>query len=581
LRSSLAPGESRRVERVLASTRLFLASSFLAAIYIVPTEPGRYPTLVYVLLGLYIIHSFIVMFLARVRVRPSTNFQFFVHSADVVWPAIVSLFTRDAISPFFLFFLFVLLAAAYRWGLWETLATALASIALLVGEHFVLTHWRGLPAAWGMQSELNRLFLSSAYLVAMGLLIGYLAENEKQLRAEKAVLTRVVGGIRVEHGLTGNLQEILQELLHLFGGSEAIVAVEETHSERVFACEAKFLRTGVTEIRWLGPSELKREAYLFSTPAHTWFAECRRRSIGLLGLDSSGMRLRKLDAAFIAPLQAERTFNSVVGVTLATTDEWSGRLFLFDPSLPRDREEALRFLQDLVRQAGPAVSNVYLLRRLRQRAGAIERARVARELHDGAVQSLISVEMQVDVLRRHAPEQPERLPSELGRIQQLLREEVLKLRDLMQQMKPLAVDAKTLAAFLEDTVSKFQRETGISARFVCDDDDLQLPARACRELARIVQEGLINVRKHSGARHVLVRLNSKNGTHQLVIEDDGHGFEFSGRLTHAELEARHKGPTVIRERVRSINGELTVESVPGRGARLEIAVAQQQYAAYA
>ena len=75
---------------------------------------------------------------------------------------------------------------------------------------------------------------------------------------------------------------------------------------------------------------------------------------------------------------------------------------MLDPILTSDVEEELRFLQELVRQVGPAVYNVYLLRSLRRRAGALERARFARELHDGAVQSLIAVEMQVDVLRRHA-----------------------------------------------------------------------------------------------------------------------------------------------------------------------------------
>ena len=71
-----------------------------------------------------------------------------------------------------------------------------------------------------------------------------------------------------------------------------------------------------------------------------------------------------------------------------------------------DIEEELRFLQELVRQVGPAVYNVYLLRRLRLRAGALERARFAREFHDGAVQSLIAVEMQVDVLRRQSATSP-------------------------------------------------------------------------------------------------------------------------------------------------------------------------------
>ena len=101
-----------------------------------------------------------------------------------------------------------------------------------------------------------------------------------------------------------------------------------------------------------------------------------------------------------------------------------------------------------------------------------------------------------------------RLDAELGRIQGLLREEVLKLRELMQQMKAIDVDSQRLLGVLNDTVERFQRETGISARFVTDLEDLDMPQRVCREILRIVQEGLVNVRKHSGARHALVRLGA-------------------------------------------------------------------------
>ena len=580
LQTTTAPGELRRVERVLATTRLFLATSFLAAIYVVPVEPGHYPPLVYLLLFFYLAHSFAVMLLARIRLSPTLAFRLFVHGADIVWPTVISLFTKEAISPFFLFFLFVLLEAAYRWGLWETLATSVASIILLMVENAV-ARWVSLPAAFRIHPELNRLLLSAAYLLTMGLLIGYLAENEKQLRAEKALLSRVLAMARVDFGLTGSLQQIFQELIHLFGAGEALLAIEESHSTRVSACAAKCVAGGGIEFRWLSPAEANRESYLFPAPAHTWFAARNPDGLRLLAVAEDGSRLRKLSTDYLAPLLAARQFHSVVAVSLTTTDEWSGRLYLFDATLPSDREEALRLLQDLVRQVGPAVSNVYLLARLRQRAGAIERARVARELHDGAVQSLISVEMQVDVLRRRASAQPHQVVPELGRIQKLLREEVLKLRDLMQQMKPLAVEGKTLVAFLQDAVSKFQRETGISARFICQDAGVDLPAKTCRELARIVQEGLVNVRKHSGAQHVVVQLRSVPGSYHLAIQDDGSGFEFSGRLSQTELEDQHKGPAVIRERVRSIEGELTVESVPGHGSRLDVMIPQKQRVAYA
>src|SRR5262249_25696402 len=151
--------------------------------------------------------------------------------------------------------------------------------------------------------------------------------------------------------------------------------------------------------------------------------------------------------------------------------DWRGRIFLFDSTYPSEKLEELRFLLDLVRQVGPAIYNVYLLHRLRRRAGAAERARFARELHDGAVQSLIAMEMQVDVLRRH-PTAQGAVGGELERIQGLLREEVLKLRELMQQLKSIDVDAQKILAVLRDTVERFQRETGITARFVTDLEDL-------------------------------------------------------------------------------------------------------------
>jgi two-component system NarL family sensor kinase len=251
--------------------------------------------------------------------------------------------------------------------------------------------------------------------------------------------------------------------------------------------------------------------------------------------------------------------------------EWRGRVFLLNPAWRGEKQEELRFLLSLVQQVGPAIYNVYLLHRLRRRASAAERARFARELHDGAVQSLIAVEMQVDVVRRQA-EADKPITGELGRIQGLLREEVLKLRELMQQMKAIDVDSQRLLGVLNDTVDRLHRETGISARFVTDIDDLEMPQRVCREFLRIVQEGLVNVRKHSGARHALVRLGSDTERWRLTIEDDGKGFPFAGSFNLEWMEEMGKGPMIIKERVRLIGGELTVESNPGQGARLEITV---------
>jgi len=121
-------------------------------------------------------------------------------------------------------------------------------------------------------------------------------------------------------------------------------------------------------------------------------------------------------------------------------------------------------------------------------------------------------------------------------------------------------------------IDAFQRDTGISTRFLCDlkPNELPVSSRASRELAQIVREALANIRKHSGARNIVVSLGAADGRLTLIIDDNGRGFPFSGRYSHEDLDRLRKGPLVIKARVRSIGGELTVESNPELGSRLQI-----------
>ena len=591
LRAPTTPGEVRRIERWLASARVFLAISALVAIWMDPSELS-YSRWAYWILGLYIVHGVAVMLLVRFRKESTPSFRLLVHAADIIWPVLVTLFASGQGGPFFLVFVFVLGASAYRWGLRETFGTAMVSVVLLWMESFAVGHgaaaWiDGILARYHLpplgvnvsQFEPKRLFMLSAYLLVMGLLLGYLAEQQKRLRSERAVIALILGRARVEAGLTGTLQDILTELLSMYGARRALIASQETNKYRVFVGEVRDTTSGSERMRWLESQPTDRETYLFESDADAALAVRHGDTYQVLSLDRDGVRLRS-SALPLASLSGLYSFDTLAVISFLFGQEWWGRIFLLDPQLGGEREEELRFLQELVRQVGPAVYNVYLLRRLRQRAGAVERARVARELHDGAVQSLIAMEMQVDVLRRQGAAQSSPLTSELGRIQGLLREEVLKLRELMQQMKSLDVDSSTFLRFLEDTVERFQRETGITARLVSDVQRVEMPQRVCRELARIVQEALVNVRKHSTAQQVLVRLSDNEERSQLTVEDNGRGFPFSGRLSQGDLEKTGKGPMVIRERVRLIEGELTVESNPGRGSRLEISVPKHREAAY-
>ena len=584
-RAPLSAGEIRRTERWLASARVALTIVAVLTLWMEPVRGFAYSPWLYWLLIVYFVHAVVVMLLLRFRPQSTRAFRLVVHAVDIVWPVLISMFATAQRGPFFLFFVFVMAAAAYRWGLWETVGTACTAVALLWAEAFAVR--AGLePAAdrWLRVAHLPRLgvsvreldpqqlFMSSVYLIVLGFLLGYMSENQKKVRAERAVITRVLSSTRVEAGLTGTMQQILGEVTGIYGASRVLSASQEAHSYRVFLAEVRRGAEGIGALRWREALPESEKVYLFESRADAVYASRSAKGFHTVLLDRDGGRLRDVSTEFVDALARVEKFDAVVSVGLVFGTEWSGRVFLFDPEVMGEPEEELRFLQEFAQQVGPAIYNVYLMRRLRERAGALERARFARELHDGAIQSLIAVEMQLDVLRRQSGTQAPVVNAELGRIQKLLREEVLKLRELMQAMKSFEVDADRLLGFISDTVERFRRETGIAAEFVSEVERVDLAPRVCRELARIVQESLVNVRKHSGAHHVLVRLAQRAGNLQLTVEDDGKGFSFSGRRSDAELETSGKGPGVIRERVRLLEAELTIESTPGHGARLEVRI---------
>ncbi len=556
---------------MLGTARVLLSVLSLVAVYVDPTEPSIYAKNAYQMLGIWVVFSVAVYFYLRVR-KIGTRGVLVLHGMDVLWPTLITLFTEGPNSPFFAFFVFALASAAFRWGFAETVATSVLGVGLLDLEALALS---SAPARMQIifegQFDVNRLIIRCAYLLTLGFLIGYLGENEKERRAESAVINRVVTAIRTEHSLASSLQIVLTELLQIFDGRKAYVAVQDLTSDRMFLWQTPArpsidLHPYSSEV----PITLTG-AYMLPDYPQSFYSSNDETNPEFVALrsDPSGKN------TFPALPFDSSTSTNVLSTSNVLGHEWRGRLFLMDVHMGADKERELRFLDNFFSQVSPSLYSVFLVRRLRSRAGAVERARVARELHDGAIQSLISAEMQVDVLRRRAENSDEAMGGELSRIQQLLRQEVLNLRELMQQMRPVDTGPHEFLGQLADTVDRFQRDTGITAKFVSDLQDVELSPKACREIARIVQEGLANVRKHAKASNVLVQFTRDDGVWKLIIDDDGQGIGFTGRISFNDLIASRRGPTVIKERVRNIGGELTIDSAPGRGTRLEITVPQK------
>jgi len=212
------------------------------------------------------------------------------------------------------------------------------------------------------------------------------------------------------------------------------------------------------------------------------------------------------------------------------------------------------------------------LRHLRARAIEAERSRISRDLHDGILQTLLSIEIQIDVLRRKVTSSPEQAVNSLANLQQTVKNESAELRHMVTDLRPLRVQSADLLDLMQGFAERYRNESTIALDILIDSAEIHAPDRVCRELFQIYREALNNIKKHAKASHVVVKLSQDDSSLVLVVDDNGEGFSFAGRFTGDELDRLRLGPISIKERTRTVGGMLTVESNPGHGARLTIEI---------
>jgi two-component system NarL family sensor kinase len=202
---------------------------------------------------------------------------------------------------------------------------------------------------------------------------------------------------------------------------------------------------------------------------------------------------------------------------------------------------------------------------LRRRAAARERARIGRELHDGIMQRLISVDMQIETALRAFGGDTRALVTAIQTVQAHLREEMAALRGLIDSSRTNDVGPAELAATIDGIVWKFNRSSGLAAAcFMPPEEDLaRLPRRVCSEIVRIVREALTNVQRHSAAGNVVVELRCEADQFTLTITDDGRG-----------INGVRRPPLVLSERVAAIGSRVTLAAVP-RGTRVVVAIPRE------
>lgn len=264
-------------------------------------------------------------------------------------------------------------------------------------------------------------------------------------------------------------------------------------------------------------------------------------------------------AALVVPLIFQ---DEVIGALLA--GDRDGRFFT---------DEEIALAQGFADQATIALAHFSLLERLEEAVVLEERVRLARDLHDGVLQTLAGTVLQLEVLRRESPEDSE-VRRRLLDIQLPLVAQQRELRSLIQPLKTAQrrppVGAADLCARLEDLATRIERQWGRPVELVSDGWQATVSATLAQEIYHLVSEALVNAARHARGGRILVEARSGDGNAAtLSVTDGGRGFPFHGRHDLKSLQAMSAGPVMLMQRVAALRGELTIDSTPS-GSRVEI-----------
>lgn len=265
---------------------------------------------------------------------------------------------------------------------------------------------------------------------------------------------------------------------------------------------------------------------------------------------------------FRAQLEAENV-QTVVAIPLVAKDRVVGLVGL-GAREPRDfAPQDLSLMAAIGQQVGMAVDNARLYEQAEESAVAAERSRLARDLHDAVTQTLFSASLIADVLPRLFERNPEEARRRLDELRQLTRGALAEMRTLLLELRPAALTEAPLGNLLRHLVEATAGRARIPVRLTVDEQGT-LPPEAQVALYRIAQEVLNNIAKHSGASEATVTLRQQPDCVELVVADNGCGFDPS------KVSSDHLGLGIIGERARAIGADLKVESGIGQGTRITV-----------
>jgi signal transduction histidine kinase len=283
----------------------------------------------------------------------------------------------------------------------------------------------------------------------------------------------------------------------------------------------------------------------------------------------------QVDPRVFSPWRSQDT-RSLLAIPMWGTERPLGFLLLIDQRRRRRwRSDELELVESFVNRAAIALENAYLHRQVEIAAALEERQRIAADMHDGLAQTLSYLGFKVDqATELIASDEMAAAQAEYQHIRDAIdrasREVRLSIASLQESPRP----RRSLQEWVIDLMNGFAqeyRETDGPTMELNDtiQEPLYLPPKDIEQMMCVVQEALLNARRHACAQRVVVRLARQAGQLELAVEDDGCGFA-PHRMPVENGD--HFGLRIMRARATQIGGQVIVDSTPGHGTQVILKV---------
>lgn len=513
--------------RVIALGRLMLATLFLLSILVDASQPAQAPDATYALLGAYLAFAAGLVVLTWRNWWLDAKLAGPAHAADIILFTALVLLTEGYTSPFFTFFMFLLLSAAIRWG-WR--ATALTAILLTL-----LYMLAGLFVVASSDAfDMQRFVVRTGHLITLSLILMWFGVNQWRTRFysrdEELLNDPSLDQSPLEAGLRAAMH-----------GARA--------SAGVFVwCERGGNVLGGVAIRG-------GELTVVEVPAAT-FAPALAATPFLydIGKDRALRRDTERNLTAFAPCdaigeEAARILALDEGLGVSVRSE-AGEGNLFLEGVRNLSTDHIDLGNEIAADVAAHIQKRALLTAVEEGAEARSRLTLARDLHDSVVQFLAGAAFRLEAMKR-SEAAGRALEPELNELKQLMMQEQGELRAFITALRSgPRVAYEDLAKDLRGLAERLSRQWDLACEFSSVKADMMIPTRLHLDSLQLMREAVANAARHAEAKSVKIKLDAVANELCLIFVNDGAAFPIHGE--------RSDVPLSLKERVEEAGGTFDV-----------------------